>query len=101
MTTFYDILGVARNATAEDIRRAFRSEAKRLHPDKGNGTDAAMSLLNEAYETLKDPKRRETYDQAQLRQGSRLPQRPRAAEPAGMDPTAYIAHVFHPLDQSL
>ncbi|MBC7542015.1 MAG: DnaJ domain-containing protein [Candidatus Sericytochromatia bacterium] len=98
MKSYYDVLGVARNATSEDIRRAFRSEAKRLHPDTVNGTANAMIQLNEAYDTLKDPARRGTYDQTQQRQSYRLQRRPASQSQAGMDPIDYVALVFRPLD---
>jgi curved DNA-binding protein CbpA len=101
MISFYDVLGVAAHATADDLRRAFRRKAKRLHPDTGNGTDAAMSRLNEAYETLKDPERRAIYDQSQLPRAYRLPDRATAQSPRGLDPFAYQVQVFQPLDHSL
>ncbi|RYG29353.1 MAG: J domain-containing protein, partial [Burkholderiales bacterium] len=62
MPNHYDILGVKHDATTDAIRRAFRRQAKSLHPDKDSGTEAAMVRLNEAYDTLKDPQRRKVYD---------------------------------------
>ncbi|MGA7325158.1 MAG: SUMF1/EgtB/PvdO family nonheme iron enzyme [Rhodomicrobium sp.] len=64
---YYTILGVPRNAPEAEVRRAFRTLAKELHPDSqgvGANPDAAyeFSLLTEAYETLKDPSRRKAYD---------------------------------------
>jgi curved DNA-binding protein CbpA len=63
---YYERLGVHRTATQEEIKSAFRSLAKRCHPDRHPGDPAAeaeFSRINEAYETLGDPKRRTQYDQ--------------------------------------
>jgi hypothetical protein len=67
--TLYVILGVPRNATQEEIRTAYRSLARRYHPDGQNGNheadrDAAeenIKAINAAYRTLGDPKRRQDY----------------------------------------
>lgn len=61
----YIVLGVRREATAEDIRRAYRRLARRLHPDLNPGDGAAASRFEQvvrAYETLVDPERRRQYD---------------------------------------
>ena len=62
---FYAVLGVPRNASAEDIRRAYREAALRLHPDKNAGPEATELFLqvNRAYEILIDPERRACYDE--------------------------------------
>jgi len=57
----YVVLGVAPSATREAIRAAYRSLARRHHPDLG-GDAARMAALNEAWDTLKDPARRMAYD---------------------------------------
>jgi curved DNA-binding protein CbpA len=101
MTTFYDILGVSPQATADDIRRAFRQTAKRLHPDTADGTETLMRQLNEAYETLRDPDRREAYDEALKPKAYRLPRRPAPGGTDGVDPFAFKARIFQPLDQKL
>jgi hypothetical protein len=61
---FYRELGVHRTASAHEIRQAFRERAKVLHPDQGQGgeDDSRFKRLAEAYETLKDPRRRLQYD---------------------------------------
>lgn len=58
---YYELLGVARDADAAEIRSAYRSLAKLMHPDAG-GTAGTFRLLREAYETLTDPDRRDDYD---------------------------------------
>jgi molecular chaperone DnaJ len=62
---YYDILGVGRNAGDEDIKRAYRTLAKKHHPDVNPGDKAAESRfkeINEAYEVLRDPQKRRAYD---------------------------------------
>lgn len=58
---FYELLGVPREASPAEIRSAYRSLAKVMHPDAG-GTAGTFRLLREAYETLSDPRLRESYD---------------------------------------
>lgn len=61
---YYVILGVAKSASTEEIRLAYRKKAKHLHPDVNEATDAQNSFqeLNEAYITLSDPEKRSIYD---------------------------------------
>lgn len=58
----YQLLGVARDAWPQEIKRAYRREAKRAHPDKG-GSAKLMAELAHAYEVLSDPERRKVYDE--------------------------------------
>lgn len=58
---YYELLGVDRAATAADIRSAYRTMAKVMHPDVG-GTAGTFHLLRQAYETLSDPALRADYD---------------------------------------
>jgi len=58
---YYELLGVDRSASAAEIKSAYRSLAKVMHPDRG-GTSGAFRMLQEAYETLSDPVRRAEYD---------------------------------------
>ncbi|HKH05452.1 MAG TPA: J domain-containing protein [Acidimicrobiales bacterium] len=59
--TYYDVLGVARTATADQLRAAYRSRARENHPDAGGDPDQ-MRQLNAAWRVLRDPARRAAYD---------------------------------------
>jgi len=62
---YYDILGVPKNASSEEIKRAYRKLALEWHPDRNKSAEAEERFkeINEAYEVLSDPKKRQTYDQ--------------------------------------
>src|SRR5512141_147562 len=61
---YYELLGVPRNATGDQIRSAYRRLAKQHHPDVGDAADGAerFKQITEAYEVLSDPERRQRYD---------------------------------------
>lgn len=61
---FYSVLGLSRDATKDDIRRAHRKLARELHPDMNKAPDAAarFAKVQEAYDTLSDEDKRKTYD---------------------------------------
>ncbi|MCL2043008.1 MAG: J domain-containing protein [Treponema sp.] len=68
MHNHYSLLGVGRNATAAEIKKAFREKAKRLHPDiAGNSAEGEMRKLLTAYETLSSTERRSEYDRVYSR----------------------------------
>ena len=60
---YYNILGVNKNASQDEIKKAFREKAHKFHPDKQGGDEAKFKELNEAYQVLGDQKKRAQYDQ--------------------------------------
>jgi DnaJ-class molecular chaperone len=59
---YYEVLGVGKDASADEIKKAFRRAAIEHHPDRG-GDEAKFKEINEAYEVLKDTEKRKRYDQ--------------------------------------
>ena len=62
---YYEVMGVARDATQDDIKRAYRKLARKYHPDVSDAENAEEQFkeVGEAYEVLKDPEKRAAYDQ--------------------------------------
>jgi len=63
---YYQVLGIARDATEKDVRRAFRSLAAKHHPDRNRddpGAEERFKEINEAYTVLSDPEKRKVYDE--------------------------------------
>jgi DnaJ-like protein len=94
----YEALGIPRDADAETIRAAYRTQAKELHPDLSEGSsNEAFLRLQEAYDVLRDPERRASYDDTLAREAAMagaarqaairpIPRTPRA--PPAMPPRA-------------
>ncbi len=63
---YYETLGISKGSSDADIKKAFRSKARELHPDKNSGSAKAeeeFKAVNEAYDILKDPNKKAAYDQ--------------------------------------
>lgn len=60
---YYEVLGVGKSASDDEIKKAFRRKAIQYHPDKEGGDEAKFKEVNEAYEVLKDERKRQRYDQ--------------------------------------
>jgi molecular chaperone DnaJ len=63
MKDYYEILGIDRNASQDEIKKAFRKKAQEFHPDKKSGDEKKFKEVNEAYGVLRDEKKRAQYDQ--------------------------------------
>src|SRR5688572_4087586 len=62
---YYDILGVSKTASADELKKAYRKKALEFHPDRNKDKDAESKFkeVNEAYEVLSNPQKKQTYDQ--------------------------------------
>lgn len=60
---YYEVLGVSKSASDDEIKKAFRKAAVKHHPDKEGGDETKFKEINEAYEVLKDKQKRQRYDQ--------------------------------------
>jgi molecular chaperone DnaJ len=60
---YYEILGLSKIASADEIKKAYRKLAVKYHPDKDGGDETKFKEISEAYEVLKDPSKRQRYDQ--------------------------------------
>ena len=90
---YYDVLGVPRTATADDIKRAYRQLARKHHPDLQPAAERGQAAerfkeINEAYEVLSDPEKRAKYDAlgADWKSGMDFTPPPGAARPRRRSP---------------
>lgn len=60
---YYEVLGIDKSASAEEIKKAYRKKALELHPDRESGDEAKFKEVGEAYEVLKNEQKRKQYDQ--------------------------------------
>ena len=77
---FYDIMGVSRTATGDEIHKAYRKLAMKYHPDRNPGNEEAaiqFKKVQEAYDTLSDPNKRSRYDGDLLKGTAKPNARPR------------------------
>lgn len=88
----YDTLGVGKDASPQEIRRARNRKAAKAHPDKGGDTET-MAKINRAYDVLSDPKKREHYDRTGEEKG---PER----QPLTIEEEAYVK-LRQVLDQAM
>src|SRR5579862_6002622 len=86
---YYKTLGVAREADPDEIRKAYRKLARKHHPDLNPGDKAAVDRfkkVQEAYDILSDPKKKQMYDQYGFYSENGYPQGPPGGGPGGAGP---------------
>jgi len=81
--TYYELLGIKKTASQEEIKKAYRAAAKKYHPDENEVANASIifKMVNEAYETLSDVGRRNEYDQTLDAPKAQQPPPPPTPEP--------------------
>lgn len=60
---YYSTLGIGKNASQDDIKKAYKKQSMAHHPDRTGGDDSKFKEINEAYQTLNDPQKKQMYDQ--------------------------------------
>lgn len=63
MIDYFEVLGVDRHASREEIKKAYRDLSKKYHPDRGSGTRGKFQEIVQAYKVLSDPEKRRTHEQ--------------------------------------
>src|ERR1700747_279236 len=97
---YYETLGVAKTATEEEIRSAFRKLARQYHPDVAKvkkGAEEKFKEINEAYEVLGDPENRRKYDElgANWREGAEMRRSPGWQEGGSRGAGGQESYDFH------
>ncbi len=84
----YNVLQVRRDATVDEIKKAYRKLAKQYHPDLRSGNAAKFKEIQEAYAVLSDPARKQEFDKKQSKSSQRASQKQQTTSP-DLDPASF------------